>query len=414
MKVAQVGIGIVAVPPPEEIAAGREQYIYWLAEYLGRQGCVVHVLDIKAEGKQKEKREQSSAKYHDIRRLLVLPSYNLPFVRDFGGHVVFALQEFLFGLSALIPIFRLIKKERIDIIHTHQRGAALFAVIANRLRQSPAVVVYTPQLSTKVNTWLRKIAHADEIIALKSVEHIISLTPAYKELLVSEYGINSNKITPIHVGTALDEIKQFLAQKQGTCHQGKMALCVGSIIPRKNQITAVKAIAKVVKTHPDAKLVLAGPIGDTTYLDSIKNFIIENGLDHYVEIKGSVTKKELYTLYSEANLFLFPTTNEVQPTVVMEAMAFGLPVVASNIGSNAEVIKHKPESAILIDPHNVDEIASVVLRLFDDNDLWHKMSQSALELAETLSYNNVASETIALFNKLAKYKKLSTREKICM
>jgi len=404
MKIVQLGIGIFAVPPPDNVAAGREQYIYWLAEYLSRQGCIVHVLDIKAQGQQQQKREQSSAKYHNIRRFLVLPSYNLPFLRDLGGHIIFASQEFFFGLSALIPLTGLIKKEQIDVIHTHQRGAALFAVIANKLRGSPAVVFYTPQLSTRVNTWLRKLAHLDEIIALKYVDHIIALTPAYKGLLVSEYVIKPDKITPIHVGTANDEIKQFLAQR-GVRHEAKMVLCVGAIIPRKNQLTAVKAIAKVVKIHPDVKLVFSGPIGDTAYLSEINNFIKENGLSDYVKIKGSVSKGELYRLYSEAMLFVFPTTDEVQPAVVMEALTFGLPVIASNIGPNTEVIKHQPDSAILLDPYDVDGFASAITRVMNDNDLLQKMSCAAESLAETLSYSNVASETITLYEKVKKDKK---------
>lgn len=411
MRIVHLGIGMVPVPPPEDVAAGREQYIYWLAENLSRLGPDVHVIDIKGGEEQREKRAKSLAKFHEVWRPPLPAKYNLLFLRHFLGHILFALQEFIFGLCALFPLTRLIAKHRIEVIHAHQRGTALAAVIANKLRRSPAVVFYTPQLSIRVNTWLRKIAHSDEILALKCVDHIISLTPAYKELLVSEYGIDPDKITPIHVGTASDEIEQFLSQKQGACHQPNIVLCVGSICERKNQLTAVKVIAKVVAAHPEVKLVFTGPVGEAVYLDSIKNFITGNGLATCVDIKGLVSKPELYNLYSEASLFLFPTTNEVQPTVIMEALAFGLPVVASNIAPNVEVIKHKKESAILVDPYDVDGIAEAVLRLLNDSALRQTMSEKARKLGQTLSYENVARQTLALYERLVRDKKMRKRKR---
>jgi glycosyltransferase involved in cell wall biosynthesis len=278
--------------------------------------------------------------------------------------------------------------------------------------RNQTVVLYTPQMvPSSLPRWLRNIVHFAEIIALKWVDHIIALTPAFKDWMVSEFNLDSAKITPIHVGTATDEIKQFLSQKQGACHQSNMVLCVGSICERKNQLAVVKAISKLIPLHPELRLVFAGPCGEPLYWESIKTYINENGLASYVELKGEVTKFELYDLYSEARMFLFPTTAEIQPTVVMEALTFGLPVVASNIGPNVDVIKHQPNSAILVDPYDVDGISEAVLRIHNDNNLRQKMSLAAEALSETLSYDNVAHETMNLYSRLVQAKKAGREEK---
>ena len=407
MKIVHLGIGIVPVPPGDE-SGGREEYIYQLTNHLGRLECQVHVIDIKGGTLQKEKRWQSSAKFHAVRGPFLPYKCNLPFLRHFSRYILYPLDTlnyFLFSLLAVFPLNRLLAEEKIEAIHAHQRDAALAAVLVNKLRRNPAVVLYTPQAPTGLNKWLRNVIHFAEILTLKWVDHIIALTAAYKDWLAAEYHLDPAKITPIHVGAAIDEIKQFRSRKKEVRHQSNIVLCVGGVMERKNQLTAVKAIAKVVSAHPEAKLVFVGRLSERNYFDLIQRFIAENNLSQWVEFKGEVTKQELYNLYSDAALFLFPTTAEIQPTVIMEALAFGLPIIASNIGANVRVLSQKEGSAILVDPYDVDRITTAVVRLLEEGKLRQAMSQRAEELAQSLSYENVAAQTLALYNRLVQDKR---------
>jgi len=409
MKVVHLGIGIVPVPPGD-IAAGREEYIYQLTNHLGRLGCQVWVIDIKGGAQQRGRRQQSSAKFHELWHPPLPYRCDFPFLRRFSKYILYPLDTLQYSLLALLsisPLNKLLAKEKIEVIHAHQRDAALAAVLVNKLRRNRAVVFYTPQAVTGLKKRLRNAIHFAEIPALRRVDHIIALTAAYKDWLVSEYNLDPAKITPIHVGAAIDEIKQFRSQKGEVRHRSNIVLCVGGVMERKNQLTAVKAIAKMVSAHPEVKLVFVGRIGARNYFDSIQRFIAENDLSPHVEFKGEVTKQELYNLYSDAILFLFPTTVEIQPTVIIEALAFGLPIIASNIGANLKVLNQKEGSAILVEPYDVDGIAAAVVRLLEDGSLRQAMSQKAEELAQTLSYENVAAQTLALYNKLVQDKRQS-------
>lgn len=402
MRAVHLGIGIVPVPPGDR-AAGREEYIYQLTYHLGRMGCQVDVIDIKGGDQQRERRQRSSAKFHELWHPPLPPRYNFPFLRRYIHYLLMAVQTYLFALLSSFKLYTLLGRERIDVIHTHDRDVALAAGSVNKLRGKGAVLLYTPQGAFGFGRlpWYRKyLIDVAEMLAMRLADHLVALTPAARDWLIAEYALPPEKVTQIYVGTAVDEIEQFLATSEVPCHQSHMVLCVGVISKRKNQLTAVKAISRVVTTVPDVKLVFAGVIGDNDYFGVIERFITEKNLSQWVEFRGEVTKDELHGLYRDAAVLLFPTTAEVQPTVLMEALGFGLPVVASNIGSISDVVSRREGSAILVDPYEVEGMASAIIRLFEDGPLRQSMSQRAKEVAQTLSYRGVAAQTLALYNRL--------------
>jgi glycosyltransferase involved in cell wall biosynthesis len=410
MKAAHLGMGIIPVPPGDK-AAGIEKYIYHLTNHLGRLGCQVHVIDIKGGAYQREKRQESSARFHEAWHLPLPYRYNFPFWEPFFNYIRVETPIVFFALSSSPVLHRLMGREKIEVIHTHNRDTTLASIMVNRLRRNRAVTVYAPKNAYKLEKLSRRqrVIRFAEILALRWVDHVVAETPALKGWLVSEFNLDPAKITPIHLGAAVDEIEQFISKKAGACHQSNMVLCTGVIQPRKNQFTAVKAILQVIKTHPEVKLVFAGPIAEAGYLHSIQRFIAENNLSAHVEFKGEVTRQELYNLYSDATLFLFPTTADLQTSALTEALAFGLPVISSTIKPIADVVGQKEGCAILVDPYDVDGMAAAIIRVLDDSELRQSMSERAKELARTFSYENIAAQTLALYEKLVQNKKQSPR-----
>ncbi|MFC1940382.1 glycosyltransferase family 4 protein [Chloroflexota bacterium] len=408
MKVVHLGIGVIPVPPPGDIAAGGEEYVYVLTRYLSRLECEVHVIDIKGGAQQREKRQQSSAKFHELWRLPLPYRYRHRFLRRYLNYLLTASQTLLFAVIAAFSLNRLLAKEKIDIVHVHNENVALAAIIVNKLRRNNTITVYTPFSAYGLTkfSWRKRLIYFAEIPTLRWIDHIVASTPSVKQWMISEFNLDPAKITQIRAGgTDLDEVEGFLFHKEGVCHQSNMVLCAGGIMERKNQLTAVKAMAKVVSVHPEVKIVFTGPFSQVNYFNSIQSFVTENGLSSYVELRGEVTKQELYSLYSDAILFLFPTTAEVDPAVLREALAFGLPIIASNIEPIADMVGKGEGSAILLDPYDVDGIAEAVIRLLEDNSLRQSMSEKAKELGQALSYENIAAQILAMYNKLVQGKK---------
>jgi glycosyltransferase involved in cell wall biosynthesis len=403
MKIVHLGIGIVPVPPGD-IAAGIEEYIFDLTKNLALTGNLVHVIDIKGGSAQHLKRQQSRAIFHTLWRPPIPYKWNFFFLQRYYDYLMYpvdTLQFVVFSVFSIFPLFSLLRNEKIQIIHTHQRDTAMSAVLTNKLAGNKAVVLYTPQrVTSHLPKLLRHIVHLPEILALKYVDQIIALTPAFKEHLVAEYGLDQNKITVISGGgAAFDKIQEFVLKKGCSAPSPGIILCSGMICQRKNQFTAVKAFAQVVKTSPDIKLVLTGKVGEIDYFQAIKRFVDENGLSRCIEFKGEVPKQELYSLYGSASLFLFPTTAEVRPAVIVEALAFGLPIVASNIRANTDLLLEKG-CALMVDPQDISGLAGAIINILNDTSLKKNMSEKATQLAQTLSYQNMSTQILALYEKL--------------
>jgi len=405
IKVVHLGLGAIPVPPGD-VAAGIEGYIYQLTLYLGKEDCIVHVIDIKGGEQQKEKRLQSSAVFHEVWHPPLPARSSSHFMQHLKSYLLSVVQANIFALQALFILNTLIKKEHIAVIHTHNRQTALASITINKLRGNPAIVIYTPQSPFGLDKmkWDKKMINFLEIPALKWADHIIALTPAVKNWLAAEFHLKPTKITPISVGTATDEIEKFLAEKTAPPHQSKIILCSGVISARKNQLSAVKTAQEVIKKHPEVKFIFTGPVSDTRYFNSIQEFIARNNLGQWVEFRGMVPKKELYNLYGDAIMFFFPSTAEVQPTVLMEALTYGLPVISSTIQPIIDVVGKNGESAVLVDPFDIPGMADAIDRILDDNSLWNSMSEHAQKLGKSFSYELIARQTLSLYLELIERK----------
>jgi glycosyltransferase involved in cell wall biosynthesis len=415
MKIVHIGIGLIPVPPGN-IAASREEHLYHLTNYLGRFGCRVHFIDIKGGALQQKERQKSSAKFHEAWYLPLVHSYNYPRQGIISYYLYFlrdALAYIYFTLSSGFVLYKLMGKEKIDVIHAHNTAIAFAAIIVNKLRRKTAVTVYTPYSPYWAEKWSLRhsLIRFPLTFAVKWVDHIVALTHSIKDGLVSQRKLEPGKIAVISAGIPLDEIEECLSHKEEVRPQSKIVFCAGIISQRKNQFTAVKAISQVIKTHPEVKFVLTGSLGEAKYLELMQKFVTENNLSQYIEFRGEVSKQEIYSLYRDATLFLFPTTSDTQPRVLKEAAAFRLPIISSTIESIDGMLGGKG-CAILVAPYDTDGMATAILRVLEDDSLRQSMSRKAQELAQGFSYEHVAAQTMALYEELVQNKKQSQKKKV--
>ncbi|MCL0091510.1 glycosyltransferase family 4 protein, partial [Dehalococcoidales bacterium] len=184
---------------------------------------------------------------------------------------------------------------------------------------------------------------------------------------------------------------------------GNIIFYPARICPRKNQLALIKAIPEVLKKISPVKVILAGPIEDKRYLQNIKEFSEKQGID--IEIRNEIPREEVYELYQKAKLFVFPTFSEILPAVLLEAMAFGMPVVASKIGPIEDIVKLEPGSAILIDPNNPDEIAEAIIRVLENEELRKELSRKGRKLVlEHFRWEQIANEILKVYDQVASSK----------
>lgn len=171
-------------------------------------------------------------------------------------------------------------------------------------------------------------------------------------------------------------------------------LFVGKLYPGKNFRNIVRAF-KRIKEEVDLPLKLVS-VGDLRwkYETDLKE-IETHELKDDIQFTGWIDQKDMPVLYSLAELFLFPSLYEGFGIPILEAMACGCPVVTSNTGACPEIAG---SAAILVDPHDPDNIAEEVISVIKDNFLRKKIIQLGYIESKKFSWEKAAKETLNIFN----------------
>lgn len=152
-----------------------------------------------------------------------------------------------------------------------------------------------------------------------------------------------------------------------------------TIIPRKNQLGFLKAVTTVRNELKEYKIIFTGS-GDKDYELKLREFIDKNDLNN-VEFLGKISYEKLLELYSKASIVALTSFQETLPMAVLEALATGTPVIASNVGGVPYSIEDG-ETGFIVNPNDSKDIAEKLLVLIDDENLRKRMGREAKIEAE--------------------------------
>ncbi|MDQ4078327.1 MAG: glycosyltransferase family 4 protein, partial [Chloroflexota bacterium] len=170
------------------------------------------------------------------------------------------------------------------------------------------------------------------------------------------------------------------------------ALFVGTIEPRKNLVSLLKAFRITRERHPNLKLVLAGKKG--WLYEEVFQTLHKLGLESEVIRLGFVPDEDLPALYSAARYFVYPSLYEGFGLPVLEALACGTPVICSDRSSLPEVAG---DAAILVAPDEIGALVQAMERVLIDSTLRQAMRERGIEQARRFSWERAAKETLALY-----------------
>ena len=207
----------------------------------------------------------------------------------------------------------------------------------------------------------------------KNVTRIICLTrsDAYE---VMKYGADEAKIRIVPNAVDLNLFKPSKAKSNDP-----LFVWVGRFIPEKGLPYLVNATEIVVRECKNAKFIL---IGDGPMLPLIKKIVRKSGLDDHVKFTGFMGAKLVSHVLSKATAFVFPSLKEGMPKAVLEAMACGLPIVASNISGIDEFVKDE-YNGLLVPPRNPQALAETIVNVINDKRLATKLGVNARKTVET-------------------------------
>jgi glycosyltransferase involved in cell wall biosynthesis len=247
-----------------------------------------------------------------------------------------------------------------------------------------------PGMSNHLNRWVpHSVAQADAVIAVSEAtcRDLIELyqTPPAK-IKILYHGVTSN-FRPVTDPRQLHEVRQ----KYGL-GQRPFILSLGTVQPRKNYQRLIQALGQV---GGEIGLVIAGGKGWT--YENILAEVDKQGLQGRVHFPGFVAEADLPALYSAATIFVYPSLYEGFGLPALEAMACGLPVIASNQSSLPEVVG---KAGLLVNPGEVEAIAAAISRLLEDEALRQALSSAGLARAAEFTWARMASQLVELYQQV--------------
>lgn len=237
-------------------------------------------------------------------------------------------------------------------------------------------------------------------LLLEAVERAVCVvTPSQytTDQLLKHAGVPREKIRLIPFGVDLPSVplnpeRRALEREHLVGKGNRMILTVGVIQTRKNTLNALRALRYL----PDCyRLVIAGGNGHGS--EAIHDFIRTENLASRVVLPGYVAAQRLPELYDAADVFLFPSFEEGFGLPVLEAMAHGLPVVASGTSSLPEV---GGDAALYVNPHDPRDIAEKLIYATEDKDQRKAMAERGLARAKVFSWRRTAEANLQVYNEV--------------
>lgn len=178
--------------------------------------------------------------------------------------------------------------------------------------------------------------------------------------------------------------------------QPPLILSVGRLVHQKGFDLGIRALARL--KHLDWQWMIAG---DGPEMHALKALAHEQGISHRVTFLGWQSRQELIQCYKQSNLFLFPSRHEGMPNAVLEAMASGLPVIASRIAGNEELVVDQ-KTGRLVESENLDALVSALQEMIQNPSRAQQMGAASRQrVEESYGWENTARQYAALLENIS-------------
>ena len=290
------------------------------------------------------------------------------------------------------------RKLYLDIIHSPE-NASLFVKLRNQkkiITVHDIIPLYFPNTYTKITVFRYKLLLSK---TLKTSDKIITISYNTKQDIIKHFKIPEDKIKVIYLA-ANEKFKPLNKNEISKIKQKynlnyPFILYVGTLEPRKNIPTLLKAFYKLKKLGIKHKLVITGKKG--WKYKHIFETIEKLNLQKDVIFTGYVPDEDLPALYNAADLFVYPSLYEGFGLPPLEAMACGTPVITSNTSSLPEVVG---DAGIMVNPYSVDELANKMYEVLTNDGLREELSKKGLERSKLFSWKKCAEEHLKVYEEV--------------
>jgi glycosyltransferase involved in cell wall biosynthesis len=283
-------------------------------------------------------------------------------------------ERFLFDLAVIPSIRELVDHFKPDIIQTHAVKSHFLIRLSGINRKRPWVAFHHGYTWTSLRTRLYNELDRWSLIAANRVVTVcrpFALTLQANGVRPERIVVQHNSVKPFSP-VSVETVVQ-LRRRLGIQEDARVVLCVGRLSREKAQSDFINAAAIERQENPQRNIryVVAGDGPDRQMLQDLAKV---RQVEDLVIFPGQVA--DLGPYYTMADLAVLPSHTEGSPNVLLEAMAAGLPIIATAVGGVPEIVEHEKE-ALLVEKKNPLALARSIERLLGDDDLCRRLSAAA-------------------------------------
>lgn len=303
--------------------------------------------------------------------------------------------------TALFSTYRLLKKNKPDIVHCHLFDANLVGLTAAYLA-GVKKRIYTRHHSSYHHEYYPSAVKYDKLCNWLATD-IVAISENVRSILLEKENVTSKKIQLIHHGFVLKDFSivdenriNSLKSKYNPAKKHPVIGVISRYTKWKGIQFVIPAFKKLLETHPDALLILANANGN--YLSEIKRMLATLPENSYREV---VFEKDIFALYKLFNVFIHVPINkhaEAFGQIYVESLAAEIPSVFTQSGIAEEFIEDK-KNALLVSYNNSHQITEAILRILNDKSLAEQMIREGKKaVSDLFEINTMISKLEFLYN----------------
>ena len=340
-----------------------------------------HVYELQEQFKQ----------FKDLELLIFSPcKNNLPNHRPLCTISKKIGKNVLFSLYLNIFIRRLIYKYDLDLVHLQSGSGGIF--LLNKTKTKIIVTTHTNNYIFQYQRFgkiSKRLLAPLEKYTYQIADRILSVSSYVKKNLISDYRIPPSKIRVLPNGVNSDTFHPV----SHSFHNKKTILYVGRFYKGKGLEFLIDAVERLIPEHPSVRLWVTG---QGVYFKKINAFIQGRAIRKHIVFLGWKESEALNQLYNEATVYVMPSIVEGFGMTLLEAMACGCPVIATDSGGAVDIIRHN-YNGLLTSYGNVEQLAAFISRILTDETKKEFLIQNGLTIIKDFRWEAIARKLYCIY-----------------
>jgi glycosyltransferase involved in cell wall biosynthesis len=283
-------------------------------------------------------------------------------------------------------IRELIRTEQIDILHSHGYKADIYGYLATRRLRIPIIATRHNQRGLRHTLAIRLYEFLD-ILFLRRFNTVAAVSDLIAEELLKA-GIAPQKVTVIGNGIDVSRFVGASPTLSEELNKGQRLLIgtAGRLISQKGMEYFLMAASEVLKKFPT---LLFGIVGEGPHRPALERSMKDLGIERNVIFTGP--RSDMPNVYASFDVFVLPSLEEGMPMTVLEALASGLPVIATKVGAVARLV-FPNQTGILVQPREAAGLAAALISLIGDTELRVRLGENGRSLVQNEYSSSVMSQ----------------------